>query len=702
MATTAELIDLARKHHQAGDLPQAESLCRQVLQADPGHANALNLLGVIAYQTRHYDVAIALFRDAVAHAPVAAECHANLGLAYQVLGQLEDAAACYEKAVLLQPDIVGVHCELGSVSSALGRPEKAIHHYEVALRLRPDMPVTYNDLGNALLRLGKTGEAVAGYQRALRLKPDYAEAHNNLGNALKIMGSLDEAVACYRRALQLQPEYANAHNNLGNALMAQGRLDEAVASYRRALQCKPESAYALSNLGNALARQGNVDEAVACYRRSLELQPDFAGAHNNLLLLLNYRAGITTSELAEAHAGYERQHAAPLRRAWRPHENSLDPDRRLRLGFLSAELRRHPVGYFTVPVIENLDRNQAEFICYNGCPAPDDVTARFRSAAAGWRNVVGWGEERLAEHVRADRIDVLFDLSGHTSNNWLLVFARKPAPIQVTWCGYSGTTGLAAIDYILADRYVIPPGAESHYAERVLRLPNGYVCYDPPAAAPAASALPALERGYVTFGSFNNPTKLGRQVVAIWAQILRRLPRARLVLKYQWLDDAGVSGRLAAEFAGHGIDADRVSFLGASPYNEFWRAYHDIDVALDTFPFSGGITTCDALWMGVPVITCPGETFAARHSLSHLSNVGLTETIADSVEDYIARAVTLANDLPRLAELRAGLREHVGASPLCDGNRLADNLLRLLRDAWREWVGRAHRKMNCSENSPPT
>ena len=291
-------------------------------------------------------------------------------------------------------------------------------------------------------------------------------------------------------------------------------------------------------------------------------------------------------------------------------------------------------------------------------------------------------DQRPAEQIQADRIDVLFDLAGHTAHNRLLVFARKPAPIQITWIGYEGTTGLAAMDYLLADRYVIPEGSQGYYRERVLRMPEGYLCYDPPAAAPPVGPLPSLQAGHVTFGSFNNPAKITPHVVAVWAEILRRLPTARLVLKYGWLGDKTVKQRYLDLFAAHDVAPHRLELLPSSSYSEYLATYQQVDVALDPFPFSGSATTCEALWMGVPVITCPMETFASRHSLSHLAGVGLTELVARDLDEYVELAVSLAGDLPRLAGLRAGLREQMAASPLCDGKRFATNLATILHEVW--------------------
>jgi predicted O-linked N-acetylglucosamine transferase (SPINDLY family) len=554
------------------------------------------------------------------------------------------------------------------------------------VQLKPDYAEAHNNLGNVFQQQGKLDEALACYRQALHLRPNYAKAHNNLGNVFEQQGKLDEALACYRQALHLKPDYAEAHSNVGNVLQQQGKLDAALAWHRRALQLRPHLAEAHSNLGNALKDQGQLPEALACYRQALQIKPDDFAAHSNFLAALQYRSGVSLPELAEAHAEYQRQLAARLPATSGSFLNVRDPDRCLRLGFLSPDLARHPVGSFLIRALEKLDRCAAEVACYSNRLAQDDLTARFQAIATTWHDVVGWSDERLAQQVRSDKIDILFDLAGHTSGNRLLVFARKPAPIQITWLGYEGTTGLQAMDYILADPYLIPQGAEKHYPERVLRLPEVYVCYDPPLEAPPPGPLPALSRGYVTFGSCNNLAKINSDVVAVWAKILRRLAGARLVLKYKGLNDAATRQRYLDLFAAQGIEAGRLDLLGPSPYVEYLAHYQGIDAALDPFPFAGGVTTCQALWMGVPVVTCPGATFASRHAVSYLTNIGMSETIAADREEYVEKAVDLAGDLPRLAELRGQLREQMARSPLCDGQRFASNLLVLLRQVWRHWL----------------
>lgn len=610
----------------------------------------------------------------------------DVALDHHRSGRLREAERIYREILEASPHQRDALHLRGVVAHQLGNNDEAIRSIRQALRVDPTQATFHNSLGAVHQSLGELAEAVACYRQSIMLDMDYATAHSNLGLALRDLGMHAEAVAALRRALSLDPKLAEAHNGLGMALRSLGRVAEATAAYRQALEIRNDFWEAYSNLGNVLKDQGNTAEAVASHERSLALEPRACGTHSNLLCALQYQPGITQQALAAAHAGFERAFGVPTQSAWRPHDNDRDPERRLRLGFLSPDLHRHPIGYFATAVLEHLARGRAEIFCYASSRSPDDLTNRLRAASTGWRDVCKWTAERTVEQIRDDGIDILFDLAGHTGNNRLMVFAHRPAPIQVTWAGYVGTTGLRAIDYILADEYEIPRGAEAFYSERVLRMPHGYVCYEPPDYAPTVSPLPALANGHVTFGSLNYPAKLNAGVVEVWSRILSGVPESRLVLKYKGLDDVAQTARLGELFSRNGIDPARVEFSGGAPHREMLESYGGIDIALDPFPYSGGLTTIEALWMGVPVVTWPGETFAGRHSLTHLSNAGLTSTIADDPEQYVEIAVALTRDLAALAELRAGLRERVAASPLCDGERFAEDLLQLLRGAWREWV----------------
>lgn len=643
MATLAAALVLAREQLRAGRLVVAEEICRRIVAADSEQADAWLLLAVILHRQRRIAEAIPCFRRAAQLRPDSAEAHYNLG------------TSC-----LLENDV-----------------EQAVASLARAQELRPDDPQVLANLGNAYRARGDLEQAVDWYRRAAALQPDNVVAQNNLGLVLADLGRGDAAIDCFRRLLAQTPGLADTHYNLANVLRGQGQAEPAIEAYRRAIELQPASVEAHYNLGNLFREQGCPDEAIACYQRALRLQPDAVRIRDNLLSALHYRPGTTLAELAAAHAEYERRHAVG---PWSPGQPAAaDVTGPLRLGFVSADWGRHPVGRFLIRTLENLDRRQCQIVCYNDRLQTDEFTDRFRAASAEWHDVAALGDDELARRIREDRIQILFDLAGHTAQNRLLTFARRPAPIQITWIGYEGSTGLSAIDYLLADRHLVPPDAERYYSERVLRLPDSYVCYEPPAEAPPVSPLPALGSGRVTFGSFNNPAKITAAVVAAWAEILQRVPGSRLLLKYRGLDNRAWQSRLRRQFAERGLAAERIELAGWAPYGEYLAAYGQVDVALDPFPFNGGVTTCDALWMGVPVVTWPGEIFASRRSLSHLSAVGLEETIAKDRNDYVGIAAGLAGNLPRLAQVRAALRTRVAGSPLCNGRLLAENLLNLLR-----------------------
>ena len=678
------LNNLGNALKDQGRWDDAAACYGRVLELRPDVAEAHNNLGVVLAAQQKPEEAIACYRRAIELKPTLAEAHFNLGAIFQDQGTLDEAIASYRRALEIKPDYAQAHNNLGAALKEQGNPDEAIACCRRAMELMPNAPATHLNLGTIFRDRGKLAEALACYRRALELKPDYAEAHNSLGIVFRDLRNYDEAAACCRRAVDLKPDYAEAYNNLGLALKDQGKLTEAMASYAQGLALAPELAETHNNLGLAMHAQGRLDEAAACYRRAMELKPDLTEAHSNLLMALQYRTGVTLAELAEAHAVYQQRHAASLRSVWTPQPRDASPSRRLRLGFVSADFGRHPVGYFLVRGLENLDPEQCETVCYNDRVVYDDMAGRIKAAATEWRDVIGLTNAELCAQIAADRIDILFDLAGHTEGGVrLLLFARRPAPVQITWLGYEGTTGLQAIDYLLANRHVVPEGSQAHICERVLRMPGSYVCYDPPAAAPDVGALPALRQGHVTFGSFNNLAKISAEAISLWARILCRAPESRMILKFAGLGDEPVRRRILDLFSAADVSPARITLLPSSPYVEYLATYREVDIVLDALPFTGSTTTCEALWMGVPVITCPGETFASRHGLSHLASVGLQELVAGDHADYVWRAVELAEDLPRLAALRASLRERMAASPLCDGKRFAEDLMAVLREAWR-------------------
>jgi len=722
MQDRCEALAGAVRHQRAGRFQQAEAIYRRILAEDPGDPDALHLLGFLAHQLGRHEAAVDYIARAIARNPSAACYHVNLGNALQALARFEEAAACYREALHRQPDSAEAANNLGNALAGLGRSQEAMASFLEAIRLRPDWSLAYSNLGNVLKAQGRLEEAQACYQEALRLEPASAEAHNNLGVTLQQLGRLEEALACYREALRLKPDYADAHYNLGNGfkdqgqleeaaasyqraiairrdyaeahnnlgfvLKEQGRLEESIASYRQALRFRPRYAEAFNNLGNALYEQGQLEEAVRSYREALALKPDFAMAHSNLLFVLHYELAGGPEALFAEHLRWAAQQA-PATTVRLPHPGERAPERRLRIGYVSPDFRAHSVAYFIEPILEAHDRRGFEVFCYSDVSRPDGVTARLQSLADGWRSTFGMTSAQVEDQVRQDRIDILVDLAGHTGGNRLLVFARKPAPVQVTYLGYPDTTGLRAIDYRITDEWADPPGqTERLHTEELVRLPRGFLCYRPPRDAPEIAPLPALGTGAVTFGSFNNLAKMTPEVIGLWSAILREVPGARLILKSKALGDAGAQERLRETFRQNGVAAQRIVLWGVIPgHRGHLEAYQQIDIALDSYPYHGTTTTCEALWMGVPVIVLAGGAHVSRVGVSLLSAVGLAEFIADCPERYLELAAGTAGDLDRLRRLRAQLRDRMTGSPLTGVTGFTKSIEDAYRRMWRRWCG---------------
>jgi protein O-GlcNAc transferase len=497
---------------------------------------------------------------------------------------------------------------------------------------------------------------------------------------------LSEAADATRRG----PDFAPALYNLARLLDDLGDMAAALALYRRARAADQAFEPAAFNAGDLELRCGALDAAIACFDASLAQNPADPAALSARLMAAQYEPGVTAASLAARHALWERRIGAALRPppGAATEAGRADPERRLRVGLVSSDLHAHPVGIFTIRAVEACGPARITYVAYAGSNRGDAMAGRFRRAIGCWRDTQGWSDAQLTEAVRRDRIDILIDLAGHTRDSRLGAFARRAAPVQITWAGYVGTTGLAAMDGLIADRFQVPAEDDRHYTERVLRLPDSYICFDPPDPAPPVAALPAGQDRALTFAAFHKPTKINPAVAALWARVLEALPGARILFAYAGYDLPEVRARIAGWFAVHGIDPERLVFEGRLPPQVLLARYGDADVALDSFPYSGGLTTLEALWMGVPVVTLPGGSFAGRHSLSHLSVAGLTGMVAADADDYVAIIRRLDADRPALAALRAGLRERIAASPLCDGPRFAHHFHLALRGIWRDWCAR--------------
>ncbi len=725
MATVEEALALALDHHMAGRFAEADILYGRILDVDADNPHALHLHGVLCAQTGRLDEAVPLLRRAVRQNPLVPDFQVNLANAHRACGQLVDATEAYRRAVALAPDRADAWNGLAAARQSGGDPATALRLFQRLLWLNPDDAEAWIEHGLRLRRAARHADSADAFRRAAALRPAQVEAHGNLALALRDLGQPEAALRHARTAVALVPERPDALYNLAAALETLDRPGEAVAALRRVVRVVPDDAEAWSFLGGMLRRTGRiaagrdacdralaldpallnamvnraivlqdfgaVEDGVRQNRRAAALAPNRADLHSNLLLSLQYSDRLGPADLLAEHRAWDARHGRPWapRPGWR-HPNAPDPERRLRIGYVSADFGYHPVGYFLAPVLPAHDRAAVEVFCYSAKPREDGMTRRLRAAADQWRSILGLDDAAAAALVAADGIDILVDLAGHTSGNRLPLFARKPAPVQATWAGYVGTTGLSAMDALIACPRHMPPGSDETAVERVVRLPDDYVCVLPREQAPEVGPLPALASGFITFGCFNNRIKLSGPVLALWARLLDRFPRARLLLKTHQFDDAAVRAGLLAEFAALGGDPARVELSGSAPHFDFPAWYDRVDVALDPFPYSGGLTTLEALWMGVPVVTLGGgDRFCARHSVGHLTAAGLTELIAPTPDAYLDIAAGLAGDLPALAALRAGLRGRMAASPLCDGPRFARTLEAAYRDLWRRWCATA-------------
>lgn len=599
-------------------------------------------------------------------------------------GDLPAAERICRQILLQRPNDAALLHLLGRITHKSGNPDIAAALIRKAVSLEPHHARYHRGLGVALLERGKILEATRSFERALELAPDYLNAMVGLGTALREQGEHERARAWFLKALMLAPDSPDLYCQVGRTFEDRFQHSTAQTYYERARALAPGSGRVLNNLAGPLLGHGRIAEAVDLLRRAVELEPEMELVHSNLLFVLHYLPDCARDVLASEARAWAQRHAASLARETRPHANVADPGRRLRIGYVSADFHRHPVGYFLESVLREHDKSQFEVFLYANHRGVDDLTQRLCGAADRAVSLVGIVDRVAEEVIRRDGIDILVDLSGHTGGVRLPLFARKPAPVQATWIGYFDTTGLEAIDYIILDRFVCPPGDESLYTERVVRLPESYLCYAPQTDNPVAP-LPALSRGQVTFGCFNKTAKINSSVVAVWSQILRALPMARLCLKDGSFDDPGVREHFTSLFEEHGVTANRLTFLGWSPYADYLTAYGDIDIGLDPFPFNGGTTTVEALWMGVPVITLAGDHFVSRMGVTHLSAVGLPQLIAESPESYVEKAVSLAGDPRGLAEMRAGLRDRMRRSPLCDAPRFTRGLEAAYRQMWQAW-----------------
>ncbi len=699
----AGLLAAAQRHQLAGRRQEAEAFYRQVLALDPDNGEALCRLGTLLHQRGENRLASdVLARGVVAH-PASFELHFVHGVVLHALGMLAEAAGEYRLALELRPAAPEPHNNLGVIIQGGGDPAAACRHFEAALATNPAYADAWTNYGTALLQMGRIAEAAEKLRRALQHAPRSAVVHKNLGESLRRLGRPGQAVAHLEEALRLSPDFADAHNVLGVVLQSLGQVGSAEGHLREAIRLQPGSADSHNNLGLLLQSKGDLDGAIAEIRRSLELRPGDALTHCNLLFAMNYHPALRREEVFAEMRRWAARHAAPLATSIRPHPNTPEPRRRLRIGYVSPDFRSHPVSFFIEPILAGFDRENFEIFCYSNHSAADHVTERLRGFPTVWRDIYGMPDDEAAALVRRDGIDILVDLAGHSGQNRLLLFARKPAPVQITYLGNPDSTGLDVINYRITDGHCDPAGRTEHvYSEELIRLPHSFFCYRPPAEAPAVEALPALSRGYVTFGSFNNLAKISEGVLSLWASILRKVPGSHLLFQSKGLSDRETCRKLRDFFAAEGIDPGRIETAAYTSFAEHLALLGKVDIALDPFPWNGHTTTCHTLWMGVPTVALEGEFCISRMGVSVLSSAGLPELIASSGDEYSARLVELAGDLPRLESLRSTMRRRLLDSPLTAAPEFNRNIEAVYRRLWQRWcavngAGEREKTVSCEK-----
>jgi protein O-GlcNAc transferase len=674
--------NLGNAFHRQGDLQTAIACWREALSLDPNLAEAHNNLGNVFKETGRLDDAVEAFNRALSIDPNLPEALNNLGVILCEKGHTRQAIDLYRRAISLRPDYAEALYNLAIAHRSNGEIALAISACRQAVSLWPRWPQASNNLGIWLSETGQPEDALAAFDAALSADPNYAEAHSNRANVLRRLGRLEEAAAEYRQAIALRNDYAEAHNNLGDLLRQCGRLTEAADAFRSALELRPNLAASHGNLGNVLKEQGDLNGAIACYSRAVDLDSNDAAADSNRIYTLYFHPEYDPARILNEHRLWNDRHARRFQSEIPRHENAPFPRRRLKIGYVSPDFRDHCQAMFTLPLLANHDRDRFEIHCYSDVTSPDATTDRLRNHVDVWRNIAGMPDAQAAHLIHQDKIDIFVDLTVHMAHNRLLVFARKPAPVQVTWLGYPGTTGLETMDYRLSDPYLDPPANDGFCTEHTIRLPHTFWCYDPPTVGLEPNPLPAIDNGFVTFGCLNNFCKINDATLRLWARVMQSTPNSRLLLL---APEGDVRARVLGVLKETSIDSSRIDFVARQSRWQYLNTFHRIDICLDTFPYNGHTTSLDSFWMGVPVVTKTGAAAVSRGGWSQLSNLGLTE-LADDRDDWFVRvAADLAADIDRLRKLRSTLRGRMTASPLMNAPRFARNIESAYRAMWECW-----------------
>ena len=705
---------------------------RYAVDLNPNYFEALNNLGMTLNIARRFAEAEGFCRRAAAVEPDTSAPLNNLGNTLRGLNRKEEAVEVLKQAIEREPNSTDAVNNLAMCYCSMGRIDEGFNSFKDAIRLSPTDPDLHNNLGTTLVHIGRHSEAAAAFQTAIDLSPKHVEATNNLGAVLKTIGRPDLAIDLFKKAIELKPDFVSAYSNLAGALSDVGqkkealeavdnalsrrprlskerfmrgillrelnRYDEAVEELEHCIEIDPANVGARTSLGYAYLERGELDAAMTALTKSVELAPD-AQTHSNVLMTASYHPGYSPADILAVHQSWAKLHELPHRSKWKPHDNDRDPDRKLRIGYVSPDFRGHSVASFLEPVLEFHDHEQFEIFGYAHMSNTDVHTWRLRARVDQWRETSNLNPDQVAAQIREDKIDILVELAGHTANNALTTFARKPAPVQINMIGFPSTTGLTSMDYRVTDALCDPPGMTDEFnTETLIRLPHVFWCYQPPHSSPDVGPLPAdAAEGRLTFASVNNFTKVTPQVQNLWAQLLLAVPNSRLILQASALSSQRTCDLVLERFKRMGVEPGRIEFRTTTDFGTFLRFLNEeVDITLDPFPFNGGTTTCHSLWMGVPVITLTGDRHASRMSLSMLTAIGLPEFIGADEAGYVDVGRRIAADLPHLRAVRAGMRDRLKASPLLDGAGYTRDLEAAYRKVWADWCATATRHAEVS------
>ena len=677
------LCNLAQVHYEQESFNESINYFKQALFIKEDFVAAHVGLGACFQALEQLAQSENCYMTALSYNPNNVDAYNNLGMVFKKLGRLKEAESCYRTLLSLTPEDAYAYIQLGSLLKSIGETAESIEFFVQAININPQVVEVQNTLGLALADDGRYSEAKVCYQKAIEIRPDFWEAYNNLGLTLHRMECFAEAEVAFETAIELNPSEAQIYSNFSLPLLGQGQIKKAEACLKKAIEINPKYVKAYINLGTNYLAQGMEQAAEFAFLEALKLDESSTDAKSNQLFTLNY-SGRHTSEYRLEQASQFGQIADDkvnfVFTSW-PHVHNV---KRLKIGLVSGDLRQHPVAFFLENWAKNTDSSRIELIAYTTDIRQDDVTARLKPHFSSLKSLVGLNDEAAAELIYKDGIHILIDLSGHTAGNRLPVFAYRPAPLQVSWLGYFATTGMSSIDYFIADEVGVPEQNKTQFVETVKYLPYTRLCFSAPSALIETSPLPALANGYITFASFQTLVKASDDVLAIWAEVMHALPNSKLRWQCKSFADLTVVNDIQDRFAKYGVDSKRLILLGSVSRNAYFKAQADVDMILDTFPFPGGTTTCEALWMGVPTLTLIGDTLIARQGASLMTAAGLSEWIVENKADYVKKALSFASDINYLSQLRMKLRDQVLLSPLFDAPKFARNMEKVLLEIWEE------------------